>query len=215
MKPVANSSGRCLAYSAIFLVIARAVLVTKGWAADFNVTTPGSFFQFNSTSNNPTLTLVRGNTYTFALNTAPFFHPFFIGTSVGSGVAPAGVSGANGSQNGTGTITFAVPANATDCAYYCPNHFFSGNIVMVDPPAPTPPSIQIFNLKVTTNLAISSTVSSTNGYTLTPEFNTNLATANWSSLTVQSNKFLNGTNEIICGKPEANAVFLRIRAQQN
>ncbi|MSU57423.1 MAG: hypothetical protein EXS35_04460 [Pedosphaera sp.] len=177
-------------------------------AADFNITTPASFFSINGTnsSGNPTLTLVRGRTYTFAVSTASF-HPFNIGTSVG-GPPPPGVSG---SPTSSGTVTFVVPTNAANCAYFCSVHFFNGSIVMIDPPAP--PTIRIVNLKVGTNLTVTSTLASTNGLTLTPEFNTNLTTTNWSALTVQSNKFLNGTNEIICGKPAGNPVFLRLRAQ--
>lgn len=181
-----------------------------GHAADFSVTSPGFTFTFNSTSNNPTLTLVRGRTYTFALATSGV-HPFFIGTAVGSGVAPAGVTGNNGQSSGT--ITFAVPTNAVNCVYYCTFHFFGGSIVMVDPPAP--PTIKIVNLKVGTNLTMTSTLASTNGLTLIPQFNTNLLTTNWFALTVQSNRFVNGTNEIICGRPAATNVFLRIRAQMN
>lgn len=210
MNPTTFFPGRKSCLSAVLLAMAWWSFGTTSHAADFNVTTPGSFFQFNATSNNPTLTLVRGRAYTFALSTLGS-HPFFIGTSLGSGVAPPGVSGNNGQSSGT--ITFAVPANATNCVYYCPNHFFGGTIVMTNPPAP--PTIKIVKLTVGTNLTVTSTMASTNGLTLTPQFNTNLSTTNWTALTVQSNKFLNGTNEIICGRPAANPVFLRIRAQQN
>jgi hypothetical protein len=177
------------------------------------VTTPGSFFRING-QNNPTITLVRGRTYTFELDTTPSFHPFFIGTSVGSGVAPPGVSGSNGSLSGKGTITFNVPTNAPNCAYYCTFHFFSGTIQMVDPPAPPPPpTVRILGLTVGTNLVLTST--GTNTWTSVPEFSTNLTSGNWFALTVQSNRFFNGTNETICGRPPGEAVYLRIRAQQN
>ncbi|MFO1512352.1 MAG: hypothetical protein U1F83_05465 [Verrucomicrobiota bacterium] len=180
-------------------------------AADFTVTTPGFAFKINSVDGNPTITLQRGRTYTFDLSTAVGFHPFAIGTSV-FGPAPAGVSGANGAS--TGTITFAVPANAGNCVYYCTLHgaLLSGSIVMVDPP---PPTITIVNLKVDTNLTVISTLASTNGLTLFPEFSTNLASANWFALTVQTNRFANGTNEAICGRPPNDAVFIRVRAQPN
>lgn len=182
-----------------------------GRAADFNITSPGFFFSINGTnsSGNPTLVLVRGRTYTFSLGTSGI-HPFRIATTVG-GATPPGVTGNNGSS--TGTITFAVPINATDCVYYCTVHFFSGSIVMVDPPPP--PTINIVGLKVGTNLTVTSTLASTNGWTITPEFSTNLLGSNWAALTVQSNKFVNGTNEAICGRPGATNVFVRIRAQQN
>lgn len=179
-------------------------------AADFNVTSPGSFFSFNGTGINPTITLERGRTYTFALNTTPGFHPFAIRTSVG-GLAPAGVSGANG--NSSGTITFAVPMDAANCVYRCTIHGFGGNIVMVDPPVP--PTIQIVDLKVGANLTLTATVAATNGLTLVPEFSTNLLATNWFALTLQTNRFANGTNEAICGKPPGDRVFVRVRAQQN
>jgi hypothetical protein len=179
-------------------------------AADFNVTSPGFFFSFNGTGSNPTITLQRGKTYTFALNTSPGFHPFAIGTSV-FGPAPAGVSGANGGSSGT--ITFAVPLDAANCVYYCTLHEFGGDIVMVDPPAPT--TIRIVGLKVSTNLTLTATLAATNGLTLHPEFSTNLLTTNWFALTVQTNRFANGTNEAICGKPPGDRVFVRLRAQRN
>jgi hypothetical protein len=186
-------------------------LATASNAADFNVTSP-SVFAINGTGGNPTITLVRGRTYTFSLNTTPGFHPFAIGTSV-FGPAPAGVSGANGQSSGT--ITFAVPLNAANCVYYCTFHgaALSASILMVNPPAP--PTIMIVGLKVSTNLMLTSTLGSTNGLTLIPEFNTNLASGNWFALTVQTNRFANGTNEAICGRPPGDAVLIRIRAQQN
>jgi hypothetical protein len=196
--------------SAVWAGILSLSLVVTVHAQDFTVTTPGSFFRINGTGSNPTITLVRGSTYTFSLATSGF-HPFFIGTSVGGG-APAGVSGNNGSSSGT--ITFNVPTNAPNCVYYCTVHFFSGSIVMTNPPAPPPPpTVQIVGLTVGTNLVLTST--GTNTWTSFPEFSTNLANGNWFALTVQSNRFFNGTNETICGRPPGDAVYLRIRAQQN
>jgi hypothetical protein len=177
-------------------------------AADFNVTSPG-VFTINGINNNPTLTLVRGRTYTFSLATTPGFHPFFIGTAVGSAVAPAGVSGANGGSSGT--ITFVVPTNAPNCVYYCTVHQFFGNIIMTDPPPP--PVIRIVNYSIGTNIILRST--GTNTYTLFPEYKTNLNVSNWFALTVQTNRFTNGTNETICGRPSASNVFIRIRATAN
>jgi len=81
----------------------------------------------------------------------------------------------------------------------------------VDPPAP--PAIKIVGLIVGTNLTVTSTLVSTNGLTITPEFSTTMAATNWFALTVQTNKFLNGTNEVICGRPPGNAIFIRIRAE--
>jgi hypothetical protein len=193
------------------LALALAGFAVTSRAADFNITSPGFFFSINGTnsSGNPTLVLVRGRTYTFSLGTSGI-HPFRIATSVG-GATPAGVTGNNGGS--TGTITFAVPTNAANCVYYCTVHLFTGNIVMVDPPPP--PTINIVGLQVGSNLTVTSTLASTNGWTLTPEFSTNLLSSNWAALTVQSNKFVNGTNEVICGRPGATNVFVRMRAQAN
>ncbi len=176
-------------------------------AADFSVTTPGSQFAFliNGVNGNPTITLQRGKTYTFAVNTAGF-HPFRIGATV-FGTVPAGVTGENTSS---GTVTFAVPANASDCFYYCGIHGFNGSIVMVNPPTPLPPKILTF--AVGTNLNLKFTGSNTFSYF--PEYNTNLASTNWFALTVvQTNAAPNGTNDVICGKPPGNNVFIRVRAQ--
>jgi hypothetical protein len=207
--PVPSPSRNCFWAFFLFAGVCFAFATTSK-AADFNVTSP-AVFTINGTNGNPTITLVRGQTYTFSLSTTPGFHPFFIGTSVGSGTAPSGVSGANGQSSGT--ITFAVPLDAQNSVYYCTVHFFSGNIVMVD--APAPPTITIVGLKVDTNLTVTSTLASTNGLTMTPEFNTNLASGNWFALTVETNRFANGTNEAICGRPPGDAALIRIRAQQN
>src|SRR5579885_1496639 len=45
--------------------------------ADFTVASPGFFYSINGTGVNPTITLVRGKTYTFAVS-ASSFHPFLI-----------------------------------------------------------------------------------------------------------------------------------------
>ena len=76
-----------------------------------------------------------------------------------------------------------------------------------------PPSVQIVGLSVNSNIVLQATAPQT--WTLNPEFNTNLTTTNWYALTVSSNRFFNGTNEIICGKPPGEAVSIRIRAQTN
>jgi len=198
-------------FSFSHFVFCLSVSLYGAMAADFTVTSPADF-SINGMDGNPTLTLVRGQTYTFELDTTPNFHPFFIGTSVLSGVAPAGVSGDNGAPSGTGTITFAVPTNAPNCVYYCTFHGFSGNIEMVDPPAPPPPpSVKILSLVVRSNLVVTST--GTNTWTVNPEFRTNLTSGNWFALTVQSNRFFNGTNETYCGKPPGDNVFIRVRAE--
>src|SRR5437870_13195123 len=74
-------------------------------AADFTVTSPGFFYAINGNQPNPTITLVRGQTYTFAVNTDSI-HPFEI-------LSP-GVLNNNISQ---GIITYTVPTVASNYNY--------------------------------------------------------------------------------------------------
>ena len=171
-------------------------------AADFAVTSPGFFFNINGSGNgqNPTITLVRGKTYTFAVSTTAGTHPFNI-------LAGVGLSNNNITS---GTITFVVPTNAVNYTYECSIHHFTGTILTIAPPTPLPP--KILTLTVGTNLNLKFTGSNTFSYF--PEFNTNLSTTNWFALTiVQTNAAPNGTNDVICGLPSANRAFIRVRAQ--
>jgi len=167
-------------------------------AADFSVTSPGYSYTINGVANTPVLTLVRGETYTFAIATASN-HPFRI-------VSPAGTT--TGNNISSGTITFRVPTNAVNYRYDCSVHGFGNNIVTIPPT-----SIQIVRTTVGTNLVLRST--GTNNWTLRPQFSTNLNSTNWFALTVQSNRFVNGTNETFCGRPPGTNVFIRIRAERN
>jgi hypothetical protein len=165
--------------------------------ADFSVTSPGFYYSINGASPNPVLTVVRGNTYTFAINTA-LGHPFEIRS--------AGVSNNNISS---GTITWTVPLTASNYNYICSIHGF-GNQIMTVAPAP-PPTVRIVGLSVTTNITLLST--GTNTWSVMPEFTTGLAPTNWYALAVQTNSFFNGTNETICGRPPGDQIFIRIRSQ--
>lgn len=177
------------------------LLSAKVLAADFTVTTPGFFYAINENQPNPTLTLVRGKTYTFAVS-AESDHPFFINSP--------GVSNNNISQ---GTITYTVPNVASNYNYFCSIHDFGAAIFTVAPTAPPPPEIHILSLSVSNSLFLSST--GTNGWSVIPEFSTNLTTTNWFALSVLSNRFLNGTNETFCGRPPGTNVFIRVRSQPN
>lgn len=170
-------------------------------AADFSVTSPGFFYTINNQQPNPTITLVRGRTYTFAIN-ASSIHPFFIRS--------AGVQNNNISQ---GTITFTVPNVASNYTYICSIHDFGGTILTVAPPPPPPPTIRLLSLSVGSNMVLRST--GTNGWNVKPEYSTNLAQTNWFALTVLTNTLLNGTNETICGRPPGDSFFLRVRSQPN
>jgi hypothetical protein len=171
-------------------------------AADFIVRYPGSpasTYEINAVGNNPTLTLIRGETYTFLVTNVPGNHPFQI-------VSPPGTTTSN--NTAAGTITFNVPTNAANYSYHCSIHLFGGQIVTIPPP-----TIRIVNLELGPSLVLRST--GTNNWTLMPQYSTNLGTTNWFALTVQSNRFVNGTNETFCGRPPVSDAFLRIRAQRN
>lgn len=175
-------------------------------AADFTVSAPELqyFFTFNGgTTPNPVITLVRGATYIFLIN-ASAIHPFYISPE----------AGVENNDTYQGTATLRVPTNAVNGAiqYFCTCHAFGNAFQFVDPPnSPAAPTIQIVGLTVGTNLVLTST--GTNNWTTIPEYSTNLSTTNWYALTVQTNRFFNGTNQTICGRPPENAVFLRVRSQ--
>lgn len=179
-------------------------------AADFTVVNNGfSSYTINGQSN-PGLTLRRGTTYTFSVSASS--HPFYIKTVQGNTTANAYGNGVTGNGVQTGTLTFAVPANAPSTLFYdCSIHTaMTGTITVVDPPVPPVP--QILKLTVGTNLDLKFTAS--NAFSYFPEFNTNLATTNWFALTiVQTNASPNGTNDVICGRPAGNNIFIRVRAQ--
>jgi plastocyanin len=173
-------------------------------AEDFTVTTPGGQFAFNFNGvNSPKLTLVRGHTYTFQVNTTPGIHPFRVHSP---GVVNNNIS--------SGTLTYTVPASGTNFTYDCTVHGASmrGTIVTIDPP---PSTVRILSISVGTNIVLRST-GATN-LTVMPEYTTNLSSTNWFALTVQTNRFADGTNDTICGLPQGarDAVFIRIKSRQD
>ena len=97
----------------------------------FNVTNDGSsFYVFNGAAvgNNPTLTLVRGITYTFNLNASS--HPFWIKTTSSSGTGNAYNTGVTNNGDDNGVITFTVPGNAPNTLYYnCQLHLIMAGTI--------------------------------------------------------------------------------------
>jgi len=177
-------------------------------AADFTVVNSGLSAYIINGQSNPGLTLHRGRTYTFDVNASG--HPFWIKTIQGIGTGN-GYSGAANNGDDVGTITLVLPTNAPSALFYnCRFHAgMTGNITVIDPPVPPPP--KILKLTVNTNLVVRFTGSNTFSYF--PEFNTNLTTTNWFALTIQTNVAANGTNDVYCGKPSGNEVFIRVRAE--
>src|SRR5258705_212590 len=75
LESLVRSKGFCL--SALCFLVG----LSHAFSADFAVTYTGlSAYAFNGAGSNPTLTLIRGQTYTFAVSTptGPFGHPFRI-----------------------------------------------------------------------------------------------------------------------------------------
>jgi hypothetical protein len=99
-----------------FVVVSIFCMTGRASAADFAVTTAGmSAFVINGQSN-PGLTLTRGHTYTFALNASG--HPFWIKTAQETGTDSTFDTGVTNNGISSGTLTFAVPANAPSRLYY-------------------------------------------------------------------------------------------------
>ncbi len=89
----------------------------------FSVTSPGFFYAFNGISGeNPVITLKRGTTVTFSINTSSI-HPFEILDAPAGSVTNNNIS--------SGTITFKVPLTATNYRYICSIHGFGNTIVTV------------------------------------------------------------------------------------
>lgn len=194
----------CFAACVLTVALARPALR----AADFSVVASFPTFTING-QGNPTLTLQRGSTYTFAGGSSS--HPFYIKSVQGNGTGNAFTNGVTGNGLTGGTLIFVVPPSAPNQLFFnCAIHgSMTGIINIIDPP--TPPPFQIVGLSAGTNLTLRHT--GTNTFTYAPEFSTNLITTNWFALTVQSNFFANGTYEVICGLPPGTNVFLRVRAQ--
>ena len=98
------------------------------------VTSPaGGTYTINSVGSNPTLTLVRGSTYTFNVNAAG--HPFHIQTvNIAYSSADVYTSGVTNPGVAVGTITFTVPNGAPNTLYYvCQLHSsMKGTINIID-----------------------------------------------------------------------------------
>jgi hypothetical protein len=184
--------GRFGAFVAAFVLLP---LVPQARGADFSVTAPGFFYSFSTPSGpiagqNPTITVVRGETYTFAINTSSS-HPFRINST-----------GVSNNATFSGTITWKVPLAESNYTYRCTLHPFGGNIITVP--------VRVARFTVGTNLVLRTTAPS--NYSVFPEFKTTMAGSNWLALTVQTNRFLLGTNETICGLPSGSNVIIRVKA---
>jgi len=120
--------------------VSSTIITTTTTSAPIAITTttttaPGTYVVTNSGSgayvingaNNPTISLIRGSTYTFIINAASPApgHPFWIKSVSSIGTAPGNIYSSGVTNNGTnsGTITFIVPLTAPNTLYYnCEYH---------------------------------------------------------------------------------------------
>ncbi len=110
--------------SATGTVTINVMAPTSPGNADFFVTSPGFFYTFEGIADaNPELTLVRGRTYTFQINTDAI-HPFEILN------APNGAVLNNNTSSGV--LTFIVPNTPGTYQYICSIHGF-GNTINTTP----------------------------------------------------------------------------------
>lgn len=95
-------------------------------------TTHGAPAYFVNDQENPELSLKRGTTYQFEVNTPG--HPLWIKTNESPGSDNAYASGLTGNGTDRGTITFVVPADAPAALFYnCQFHIvMHGKINITD-----------------------------------------------------------------------------------
>lgn len=104
-------------------------------ANSFTVTPVGtSAWDINGT-NNPSLILVRGQTYSFSVSAIG--HPFAIKTVQGTGPNNLFATGVTNNGTQSGTVTFTVPQSAPNTLFYdCENHApMTGTITVIPEPA--------------------------------------------------------------------------------
>jgi plastocyanin len=99
----------------------------------FTVTAPNAPESYNiSGTENPSLTLQRGQTYTFTINETG--HPFYIMSVQGTNTSNAFTEGVTGNGSNPGTLTFVVPQDAPNTLFYdCSLHpGMSGTITITN-----------------------------------------------------------------------------------
>ena len=99
---------------------------------NYTVTNSGASDYVIDGSNDPSITLLRGFTYTFTVSASG--HPFWIKTAQVFGTGSTYDTGVTNNGTDNGTITFAVPYNAPSTLYYiCQYHAgMSGTINITD-----------------------------------------------------------------------------------
>jgi hypothetical protein len=134
------------------IVLASAVFVVQRFAfaaTNFDVTNNDSMNYVIGGNSNPSLTLTRGQTYTFNVNTLG--HPFWIVTARGAAnvmanqVTTGVTNNGTGTGNGVGVVTFVVPSSAPATLFYqCGVHDnMGGTLNIVSQPVPSSGAIPL------------------------------------------------------------------------
>jgi hypothetical protein len=125
--------GRAAFAFALSVTVLTARHGVSGQAQTFTVTNQLMTAYLINGQPNPTLTLTRGQTYTFAVN-APPNHPFWIKTAQVTGTGSAFNDGVTNNGTMNGTITFTVPNSAPSPLFYqCQVHAaMTGTILVVN-----------------------------------------------------------------------------------
>jgi hypothetical protein len=100
----------------------RTALIVGGNGGTLTVTAPSAPTSYNvNGQENPDLTLIRGQTYTFDISASG--HPFYIMSVQGTNTADAYNIGVTNNGADSGSITFYVGAGTPDTLYYnCSAH---------------------------------------------------------------------------------------------
>src|SRR5262245_31728937 len=124
--------GLLLPVVGLILVLRASVLFAEE-VTTFTVTNNGFTSYLINGANNPSLNLVRGQTYVFQVNAIG--HPFWIKTVPSLGTGDAYNDGVTNNGTQLGSVTFVVPANApTSLFYNCQFHTdMTGQINISDP----------------------------------------------------------------------------------
>jgi hypothetical protein len=103
--------------SAVFLLfLVLATVMPAAAQTTFTVTANGSVAYVINMQSNPTLNLVRGQTYTFNVNASG--HPFWIKSVQSIGTSNAFNTGVTNNGDDVGTVTWTVPGSAPATLFY-------------------------------------------------------------------------------------------------
>lgn len=133
-----------IAFALSILSLCFAGSTTAHAQQTFTVTPQGMQAYLINGAANPTLTLARGQTYQFLVNSAG--HPFFIKTQAGTGTGNQFSEGVTNNGTTSGALQFTVPADAPNNLFYqCSIHSaMTGSILVVNAaavPASTSPFV--------------------------------------------------------------------------